>query len=314
MVVISCFDGLAGAYEALKRIGREPEVYYSFEIDDKAVKVAKANHPKIVALGSIERAQDLALPRPDLLIGGSPCQGFSRLGEGGAFTHFGSKLFYDFVALKEQINPRYFLLENVVMRKDWNQVITDALGVEPILINSNLVSAQNRERLYWTNIPGVKIPRDRKIFYPNIAEYNVPRLFKNMIDINGYRLQQFVNFRDITVPITFVQRRNEAGKAHRNMGYRQGKGDTTSWKKEHKEFVPRWDLKLNCITTSLNKEHVILDEDYDLRRLTVLECERAQTLPDNYTDVGISDSKRIELIGNGFTVDVIAHILKHMTL
>lgn len=317
MTVLSVFDGISCAYEALLRAKKPISLYFASETDAAAIKVSKQRHNDtlvdgIVHLGQVEKISSIArFPHLDLLIGGSPCQGFSRIGDGENFEHDGSKLFYEYVKLKNEIKPDYFLLENVVMRREWAAIITEALGVEPIIINSNLVSAQNRERMYWTNIPGVTQPRDLRIFYPNIAEYSIPRLFKKTLDPEkNLNLKDFVGCKDLPRPISFTTRRSEAGKEHRARGYALGLGDTTSWLPHHKEMWPRYDLKVNCITTSPNRDHIVMDEDGDFRRLTVLECERAQTLPDNYTDCGLSDSKRLELIGNGFTVDVIAHILK----
>lgn len=311
MIVVSTFDGIGLGYEALSRIGRKPAVYFASEVDKNAIKVAKHRHPEIIQLGDVcNVTRDLLLPRPDLLLGGSPCQGFSKFGKGEGLQHDGSKLFYEFVRIKKELNPKNFLLENVQMSNADNAIVTRELGVEPILINSNLVSAQNRPRLYWTDIPGVKQPRDKRLFFPNICEYDMPRLFKKTVDIDGnYNLGDFLK-RELPRPLTFSLRRTDQAKRLRSESFRNKTGDVYHW--SHREYFARPDLKCNCIMTKPWKETVVLDEDNDFRRMSILEMERAQTLTDNYTDVGLAESVRHHLIGNGWTVDVIAHILSFM--
>jgi DNA-cytosine methyltransferase len=147
---------------ALERAGVKVDNYYASEIDKYAITVAQKNYPDTIQLGSVLDVKGADLPKIDLLIGGSPCQGFSFAGKQLNFDDPRSKLFFEFVRLKEELNPKYFLLENVKMKKESQDVISEYLGVEPVEINSALVSAQNRKRLYWTNIP-FDMPEDKGI-------------------------------------------------------------------------------------------------------------------------------------------------------
>jgi DNA-cytosine methyltransferase len=173
MNVLSCFDGMGCGRIALDRLGIPVTNYYASEIDKYAIQVSKANWPDIIHVGDITKLYGgYFKPGIDLLIGGSPCQGFSFAGKQLNFEDPRSKLFFEFVRLKNELQPRYWLLENVVMKKEYQNVISEALGVQPILINSALVSAQNRKRLYWTNIPFQGQPADRGILLKDILEDN----------------------------------------------------------------------------------------------------------------------------------------------
>jgi len=170
--VLSLFDGMSCGRIALERAGIKVENYFASEIDKYAIQVAKHNYPNTKHIGSVVDVKGSDLPQIDLLIGGSPCQGFSFAGKQLNFDDPRSKLFFEFVRLKNECNPTYFLLENVKMKKEYQDVITEHLGVEPIEINSNLLSAQNRKRIYWTNIPGVSIPNDKGILLKDIVHEN----------------------------------------------------------------------------------------------------------------------------------------------
>jgi len=161
--VLSLFDGISCGQIALERVGIEVENYFASEIDKGAIQVTKHNYPNTKHIGDVTKVKGAELPKIDLLIGGSPCQGFSFAGKQLNFDDPRSKLFFEFVRLKNETNPKYWLLENNRMKKEYHDIITRYLGVEPIKINSSLVSAQNRERLYWTNIPNVIQPEDKKI-------------------------------------------------------------------------------------------------------------------------------------------------------
>jgi len=167
--VVSLFDGIACGLTALKRAGIEVGEYHAFEIDKHAIKVAKKNHPEIIYHGSVVNFDFSILKGADLLIGGSPCQGFSIAGKQLAFDDERSKLFFEFVRAKKEIKPKYFLLENVVMKKEYEAAISKLMGCYPTLINSALVSAQNRQRLYWCNWK-VRQPRDRGIYLKDVIE------------------------------------------------------------------------------------------------------------------------------------------------
>jgi DNA-cytosine methyltransferase len=172
MNVLSLFDGMSCGQIALDQLGIQVDNYFASEIDKYAIQVAKNNYPNMKHLGDVTTVNGSELPKIDLLIGGSPCQGFSFAGKQLNFDDPRSKLFFEFVRLLKECNPKYFLLENVKMKKEYQDIITEHLGVEPIEINSNLVSAQNRKRLYWTNIPGVTLPNDKNIFLKDIVHEN----------------------------------------------------------------------------------------------------------------------------------------------
>lgn len=170
--VLSLFDGISCGQIALKNSGIKHKNYYASEIDKNAMLVAKNNFPNTIHIGNVLDVKGSALPKIDLLIGGSPCQGFSFAGKQLNFEDPKSKLFFEFVRLLNETKPKYFFLENNRMKKEYQDVISGYLGVEPIKINSSLVSAQNRARLYWTNIPNVSIPEDKNIMLRDIiGEY-----------------------------------------------------------------------------------------------------------------------------------------------
>src|SRR5690606_21904252 len=165
--------GMSCGQIALNKLGIPVNKYFASEIDEYAIKVTQANFPDTIQVGSVEFVtKEMLNNKIDLLIGGSPCQGFSFAGKQLNFEDERSKLFFEFVRLKNELKPKYFLLENVKMKKEYQDVITEHLGVEPIEINSNLLSAQNRKRIYWTNIPGVTIPNDKGILLKDIVHEN----------------------------------------------------------------------------------------------------------------------------------------------
>ena len=259
MNVLSLFDGMACGRIALERCGYNVTNYFASEIDKYAMKVAKANYPDIQHLGDVRSVITDDLPDIDLLIGGSPCQGFSFAGRHLNFEDQRSRLFFEYVRILEETQPRYFLLENVRMSKESERVISEFLDCEPITINSNLVSAQNRHRLYWTNIPVDGLPEDKGIKLADIIESgNVDRDKAHCIDAN----------------------------------YWKG-GNLKSYFEK-------------------NRRQLVFGESVDdYRKLTPIECERLQTVPENYT-AHVSNTQRYKMLGNGWTVDVVAHILKNM--
>ena len=261
MNVLSLFDGMACGRIALERCGYNVTNYYASEIDKYAMKVAKANYPDIEHLGDVRSVETDNLPDIDLLIGGSPCQGFSFAGRHLNFQDQRSRLFFEYVRILEETQPRYFLLENVRMSKESERVISEFLDCEPITINSNLVSAQNRHRLYWTNIPFDGLPNDKGIKLADIIESgNVDRDKAHCIDAN----------------------------------YWKG-GNLKSYFEK-------------------NRRQLVFGESVDdYRKLNPLEVERLQTVPENYT-AHVSNTQRYKMLGNGWTVDVIAHILKNMEI
>lgn len=274
--VLSLFDGMSCGQIALNRVGIEYDNYFASEIDKHAIKVTQANYPKTIQLGDVTKVNGSDLPKIDLLIGGSPCQGFSFAGKGLNFEDPRSKLFFEFVRLKNETQPKYFLLENVVMKKEHEKVISEFLGVEPILINSNLVSAQNRKRLYWTNIPGIKQPIDKQIGWGKIREFGVADNFyysKNGLD--------------------WLKRHGE----------RKGK-KFAIWGENDKCQM----IEASHFKNYSSQRFFGIEDEKGLRYITPIECERAQTVPDNYTEC-VSNTQRYKMLGNGWTVDVIVHIL-----
>lgn len=296
---------MACARLALERAGISVKNYYASEVDKHAIKIAKKNYPDIIELGDINNfnigygdwseGDGGLIEQPDLIIGGSPCQGFSVAGKQLAFNDPRSKLFWKFVEIVNYYDPKYFLLENVRMKKEHMQVITNALGVEPVCINSSLVSAQNRVRYYWTNIPNVTQPEDKGIILADIIEQGVVDQDKSYcIDANywkGGNLKSY--FEKHRRQLVFAGLANDIkGFDNRRRVYaKEGKSPT-----------------LLAASGGHSEPKVAIDLEH-YRNLTPVECERLQTVPDNYTE-GVSNTQRYKMLGNGFTVDIVAHILR----
>ena len=377
MNVLSLFDGMSCGRLALERAGFPITNYFASEIDKYAIQVAKANFPDTVHLGDVtelqthdgrlfvhdEQWQTLnkgAYKRKiDLLIGGSPCQGFSFAGKQLNFDDPRSKLFFEFVRLLKALKPKYFLLENVNMKKEYQDVISDLLGCKPVDINSNRVSAQNRRRLYWTNIPVRSMPENKHIYLKDILEDGfTDREKSHCIDANYFkggnlksyfeknRRQLIFDFDDPTA--TGLQLAGEADlKGHgynRRVYHPDGKAPSlcaasggnlepkifagsfrgryreNGIRQDHKmpvaglaeqELEIREDGKTNSLTTVQKDNVAVHVEELKWRKLTPIECERLQTVPDNYTN-HVSNTQRYRMLGNGWTVDVICHLLEGM--
>jgi DNA-cytosine methyltransferase len=350
MNVLSLFDGMSCGRIALDRAGIRVNNYFASEIDKHAIQVAMANYPDTVQLGDVTKWREWDLPKIDLLIGGSPCQGFSFAGKQLNFNDERSKLFFEFVRLLKEIretNPDVlFLLENVVMKKAYQDIISEHLGVQPILINSSLVSAQNRKRLYWTNIAEISQPKDKGITWGDIREHGVNAQSyyytekamqwlarvsqkKNktltvhsdndkmqMLEASHhkkYSNQRFFGIVDFPNEIQSVGAMR--GRYLVNGKRQDAKQETKGLTKQYIEF--RYDGKTNALTT-VGKDNVIVPftlpnripaDEFFFRYITPLECERLQTVPDNYTAI-TSKTQRYKMLGNGWTVDVIAHIFR----
>jgi len=306
MNVLSLFDGISCGQVALERAGIEITNYLASELDKNAIKVTQSNHPNTIQIGDVTKVKGADLPKIDLLIGGSPCQGFSFAGKQLNFDDPRSKLFFEFVRLLKECKPKFFLLENVKMKKEYQDVISDYLGVHPLEINSSLVSAQNRKRLYWTNIPNVSIPKDKKLELSDIVEDSPIEYWgcavRGRYNSDGSTTQKLeISKSKKSNALTTVKKDSMVAAAIRNQVTKDGV----------KEFLNiRKDLKSNCVVGSFYKKlnGVLCDGYY--RTLTAIECERLQTLPDGYTNV-ISETQRYRALGNGWTVDVIAHIFKN---
>ena len=310
MNVLSLFDGMSCGQIALERAGIKVDRYFAAEIDKYAIKIAEKNYPETMELGDVTKIRyiDNKLRsnhyyngdvKIDLLIGGSPCQDLSfaneeKLGLEGKK----SNLFWEFIRLLKETKPRYFLLENVRMEKKWQDIISKELGVEPIKINSALLSAQSRNRLYWTNIPNVTQPIDRNLDFIDILEFDVCKKY--------YFLPKSVEYLD------------RAPMNRRFCNYldnKKGKCVTANFKKGVPYNVLVEDTKENAKDGNLTEMVTRLGMFYNnkVRKLTPLECERLQTLPEGYTDgAGVSDTQRYAMIGNGWTIDVISHIFKNI--
>jgi len=428
--VLSLFDGLGCGQLALERAGVSYNKYYTSELDDTEGKygaaVSRYHYPNNIRLGDVTkwRDWDIDWSSVDLLMGGSPCQGFSFAGKQLNFEDPRSKLFFEFVHILEKCKPKYFLLENVVMKKEYQDLISDILGIEPVMINSALVSAQNRKRLYWTNIPNVAHPKDKGIMLKDIVHENIDisssacmtngKSYALTASYNGAvwwnsieRKQKTMLFEELQwyiVPfdktLQILDKEVERGKVGyfrkdsqaNRVYYIHGKGITlcgesggaaakmgqylfghtkknsqgdgvycedeksatlnassggtagkgnilfgciTPDRIEKRQNGQRFSEGKKFYTLTAQDKHGILVEGY-IRKLTPIECERLQTVPDNYTSKGdmhpskkyvlecakagnvspeyveaqISDSQRYKMLGNGWTVDVIAHILK----
>jgi DNA (cytosine-5)-methyltransferase 3A len=381
--------------QALERAGFKVDKYFASEIDKYAIQVTMANYPNTIQLGSVVNVDGYSLPKIDLLIGGSPCQSFSFAGkrkgmatkceteiltlehylelkEQGFEFEGQSYLFWEFMRLLNECKPTYFLLENVEMGEKWEKVLSKAIGVNGIHINSSLVSAQNRKRIYWTNIGMeskglfgdmesiIKQPKDKGILLKDILESEVAEKYflseksfifdriknnhpftpripnanekSNCIKIGGSGVDDLIkidkkgNIKSNQDKASCFTAGGHSGGNHSDMDLivhntmprssTTGKGGTGP--------LSRNDGKTYCLDTGNTNavEIVGLTEvrkhpktliNSRIRRLTPIECERLQTVADNYTN-HVSDSQRYKMLGNGWTIDVIAHIFSYIKL
>lgn len=330
MQVLSLFDGISCGKVAIERAGIPIEKYVAFEIDKSAIEISRKNHPNIIQRGDVTKADFREFKGFDLLIGGSPCQGFSFAGKQLNFADPRSKLFFEFVRALEEVKPKFFLLENVKMKKEFENIISEYLGVEPIEINSNLVSAQNRKRLYWTNIPNVTQPEDKGILLSDIVHENEEQPleeFRNYI-VPFDKSLQILDKEIQQGKIGYFRKDSQAnrvysihGKAVTLMGEAGGGavkmgqylfGCLTPDRVEKRQNGQRFNSGNKFYTLTAQDRHGVLIDGY-IRKLTPIECERLQTLPDNYTKVpGVTNTQRYKCLGNGWTVDVITHILRNI--
>jgi site-specific DNA-cytosine methylase len=274
MNVLSLFDGMSCGQLALERACISYNQYFASEIDKYAIKVTQTNYPNTIQLGDVHNVHGIDLPKIDLLFGGSPCQGFSVAGKLGGFNDDRSALFWEYDRILKEVKPQWFLLENVRMREKDQDIISRALDCEPIMIDSALVSAQSRKRLYWTNIPNVTLPADKHILLQNIIENGIVDRDKSYcIDACYYKGGN---------PQSYVVN-----------GRRQ--------------LIFKHQSQRRSMLMQVNSS-----KEQSYRKLTPLECERLQTVPDNYTAC-VSNTQRYKMLGNGWTIDVIVHILKGIT-
>lgn len=285
MKVLSLFDGISCGRVALERAGIPVETYYASEIDEQAIKITQTNYPDTIQVGDVCNLSPDDYKDIDLLIGGSPCQSLSiTMGQTRTNLNGKSKLFFEYLRILKAIKPKWFLLENVAsMNKESKDTITELLGVEPVLINSNCFSAQDRPRLYWTNIPvNVLDLQESSLCLKDVLEPSVADKY-----FYSHPLTKVDLSKQVCAIMDF--KNNEMHK---------------------RIFNPAF--KCHTLTTcggGNTQKKVYIDGR--ARKLTPTEYERLQTLPDNYTAC-VADSHRYTAIGNGWTVDVIAHIFKQI--
>jgi len=424
--VLSLFDGMSCGQLALERLGIEVDTYYASEIDKYAMQVTQANFPNTIHIGDVCNIKAEDYPNIDLILAGSPCQGFSFAGKQLAFDDPRSALFFEFVRLLKEIKPKYFLLENVKMKQQFQDVITEQVSacypdfeggdlfgsqIKPILINSALLSAQNRQRLYWTNIPNIEQPEDKGIVLRDILEDNVedhylagehlqnnyqggnqlnpnyksqantihdtekksgvicagthgyangyvetkPKQVGIATDIKGHDILKRVYSPDGKSPTLNTMgggnrepkvvsgawrgRYKEDGTTEQKLELNQsGKSNSLTTVQKDSVVVSTKPNQINpskkaggkqpymqdrvfhkkgkshALTESFaSRTHVGEENNLSWRKLTPLECERLQTVPDNYTN-HVSNTQRYKMLGNGWTVEVIAHILNNIEL
>lgn len=284
--VLSLFDGISCGRLALERAGIPVKRYVAYEIEESAIKISKHNYPEIEHCGNVFDADFSEYKGFDLLIGGSPCTFWSVARRNREITcdGLGFQLFNQYIRALNESKCQYFLYENnYSIHKDIKSEITKALGVEPIMINSALVSGQNRKRLYWTNIPNVNVPIDRNILLKDIIESgNVDR------DKSLCVTRRYAGFGG-----------SQSYLCRRYFGKSMGQA---VFEKNIEDIKRKW-----------KENPYFVSNENNVRQMTVKECERLQTLPDNYTNVDeVTKQQRYEAIGNGWTVDVIAHIFRNI--
>ncbi len=374
MKILSLFDGISIARQAITNCGIHIEKYYASEIDKYAIQIAQKNFPDTIQLGNVVDVKGEDFKDIDLIIGGSPCQDLSiakknREGLSGAR----SGLFYEYVRILKEVKPKYFILENVnSMPKEAKETITKELfGIEPIMINAALVSAQNRKRLFWIGkLVGdtyeqvkIELPEDEGILLKDILEESVDEKYyvklssryqqKNIDKGIGYNPYSDSPINEkaralntgcggaTTKNATTIRvgQLNQGGQgdriyspdgksvglsalgggrgaktglyavAQRGRNIVDGKRKDILGAKTEQRIEVGKEQKAHCIT-KVQKDSMIM-ENYKIRKLTPIECERLQSLPDNYTE-GVSNTQRYKALGNGFNCKVIEHIIKNL--
>ena len=300
MNVLSLFDGMSCGQIALDQLGIKVDHYYASEIDKYAIEITKKNYPGTIHVGDVTKVKAEDLEPIDLLIGGSPCQGFSFAGKQLNFDDPRSALFFEYVRLLKECQPKYFMLENVKMKQDYEDVINEHLGVKPIRINSALVSAQNRERLYWTNIPINSLPEDKRIILKDILENGIATDEMTTSDKKSFCL---------TARYQGAVAWNSIEKRQRTMVQVGMATDINGHDILKRVYSPEGKSPTLNSMGGGNREPKVSQNSGHYRKLTPLECERLQTVPDNYTE-GVSKTQRYKMLGNGWTVEVIKHLFK----
>ena len=310
MNVLSLFDGMSCGQIALRELGIKVNKYFASEIDKHAISQTQLNFPDTIQLGNVTDVRAKDLPKIDLLLGGSPCQGFSFAGRQLNFNDPRSALFFEYVRILNEIrgiNPDViFLLENVRMKREYQDIISAQLGLRPVLINSARVSAQNRERLYWSNIRTRQIdqsgtigtaipqPEDLGLFFRDIMEEDVP---------GNYYLSEEVVANRIKHKERNKSKGNGFGMVVRTLN-EKSTAICVGWR-------GIYDLVSVTETKRTNQDDEVRKRTERIRRYTPTECSRLQTIPDWYR-WECSNTQKYKMLGNGWTVKVIMHILKYL--
>lgn len=300
MRILSLFDGISCAMVALQRAWFAIDTYFAGEIDKYAIQVSIKNHPSIVQLWDVKWITKEMVGNIDLLIGWSPCQDLSIAKKNRKWLDGDrSWLFREYVRILQEVKPRYFILENVAsMPKEAKQAITNALGVEPIMINASLVSAQNRKRLFRTNIPNVMLPNDRNILLKDILQ-NGAEVDERMV-MNGKAFSVTASYNGAVVWNSIERKQRTMVRVGQ---YGKGGQGERIYSQEGKSVA------LSALGGGRGAKTGLYEtQDQTIRKLSPIECERLQWLPDNYTE-GISNSQRYKCLWNAFNVDVVTHIL-----
>jgi DNA-cytosine methyltransferase len=304
MKVLSLFDGISCAYEGCVKAGIDVKEYYACEIDKNAIKVSQSRHPDILRpVNDVRELKASMLPEIDLLIGGSPCQDLSiakkdRKGLSGDR----SGLFWEYVRILKEVKPKFFILENVAsMPKADKDLITETMGVEPVMFNASLVSAQTRKRLFWTNIK-FELPIDRGIVLKDILQADA-EVDERMVTKEGKAYT-------LTASYNGAVAKNSIERKQRTMVRVGHIGNSDA--QANRVYSP--DGKSPTLSANgggLGAKTGLYDIEGKIRKLTPIECERLQGLPDDYT-TGISKTQRYKCLGNAFNVEVVATILKNI--
>jgi len=334
--VLSLFDGMSCGQIALERCGIKVNNYFASEIDKHAIKVTQHNYPQTRQIGSVIDVKATDLPKIDLLYGGSPCQGFSFSGKQLNFEDPRSKLFFEFVRLVKEVKPKYWMLENVKMKKEYQDVISEYLGVEPVKINSNLVSAQNRNRLYWVNFD-IQQPKDKGIILKDIVEDGLTSLelaqrgrYENDKTIQKYELNGKEKSNTLTtvakdtllfIPVDKHSSNNGliclggVMKPTHKLWLNNGKFLQRNFSQGNRVYSEKGkSTTLNANSGGIGGKTGLYEIEGVIRKLTLKECEKLQTVTENYFNGIVSDTQAIKMLGNGWTVDIIVDIFNQMIL
>jgi DNA-cytosine methyltransferase len=306
--VLSLFDGISCARLALNKNGTPIGKYFASEIDKDSISVTKHHFPDTIFLGDVRHItkDSLGGVEIDLLIGGSPCQDLSNAQVGQGLQGVKSSLFYEYLRLLQELKPKYFLLENVSMKKDWKNIFDHTLGVKGIEINSNIFSAQSRPRCYWTNI-------DFDDFPTELSNTNMIDILEHDLNTDRYDLKP--------KEMSAFLKQNSVDE-HQILSMKNAMTDTGIVKlfdipkdilkeSERQRRVYSVHGKSPTLLARADTTKILIGGK--VRKLTPLECERLQKVPDHYTNM-CSNTKRYMMVGNGFTVDVIAHFLKNVKI